>query len=141
MGKTWAVSILRRMGLVKCKGTKAARKLPANFPQQKADFLDKLSDRVDEHDIPKDLIINFDQTGLKIVPVSNWTLATEGSKQVPIVDLEDTRDITTVLASTASGQLLPPQLFYAGKTTKCHTKFDFADNWDISHTSNHWSND
>jgi hypothetical protein len=141
IGKPWAASFLKRMGLVKRKGTKAARKVPANFQEQKAEFLGKVADRVEEHTIPKELVINFDQTGLKIVPVSNWTLAAEGSKQVPIVGIEDKREITALLGSTAAGQLIPPQLLYPGKTNQCHPKYEFPDNWDIHHTPNHWSNE
>ncbi len=33
-------------------------------------------------EIPDDLIINWDHTGLNYVPVSKWTMAKEGSKRV-----------------------------------------------------------
>jgi hypothetical protein len=36
----------------------------------------------------------------------------EGSKQVKMVGLIDKRQITTLLACTKSGKLLPPQLIY-----------------------------
>jgi hypothetical protein len=42
------------------------------------------------------------------VPVSNWTLAEEGSKQVAIVGLEDKRLITVVMACAMDGSLVPP---------------------------------
>ena len=38
---------------------------------------------------PLDLIMNFDQTNSKLVPVSDWTLEKEESKQVAIVGKED----------------------------------------------------
>ncbi|CAH1268946.1 Hypp4042 [Branchiostoma lanceolatum] len=41
------------------------------------------------HDIPDEMILNWDQTGVNIVPVGSWTLKEEGSKQVPITGLED----------------------------------------------------
>ena len=37
--KTWAKSLLNRIGWVKRKGTKAARKVPANLEEIKEDFL------------------------------------------------------------------------------------------------------
>ena len=70
------------MGYVKRKGTKAARKLPTDFNEQKNHFLRILKEKITENKIPAELVINFDQTGLKIVPVSNWTLALEGSKHM-----------------------------------------------------------
>ncbi|XP_019635712.1 PREDICTED: uncharacterized protein LOC109478537 [Branchiostoma belcheri] len=48
--------------------------------------------------------------------------------------------ITMLLTITLAGQLLPPQLLYQGKTTGCHPKFDFPEEWDIHHSESHWSN-
>lgn len=73
------------------KGTKAARKVPTDFDMQIMDFLAELQKTVTEHSIPDDLIINFDHTGINIVPVGNYTLEACGSKQVPIIGLEDKR--------------------------------------------------
>lgn len=42
-------------------------------------ILDNISDKDEGPDILNELIINFGQTGLTFVPVSNWTLAPEGS--------------------------------------------------------------
>lgn len=55
-----------------------------------------------EYDIPSDLIINWDHAGLNIVPVSNWTMASEGSKRVEIAGLGDKRQITAVFSGTLS---------------------------------------
>lgn len=63
-----------------------------------------------------------------------------GAKQVPLTGLDDKRQITAVLACTLSGDLLPMQVIYAGKTPKCHPDFQFPASWDITHTHNHWSN-
>ena len=87
------------------------------------------------------LLFNWDQTGVKLVPVSSWTMAQGGSKQVPVVGVEDKREITLVLAITASGTLLPPQMIYQGKTPGCHTKVTFLGKWHITHSENHWSNE
>lgn len=46
--------------------------------------------------LKNELIINFDQTGLKYVPVSDWTMEKEGSKKVPITGLRDKCHITAV---------------------------------------------
>ena len=32
--------------------------------------------------IPPELVINWDQTGINIVPVSQWTMDVEGAKRV-----------------------------------------------------------
>lgn len=45
-------------------------------------------------EIPKDLILNWDHTGLKIVPTSSCTMEEKGRKHVEIVALDDKRQIT-----------------------------------------------
>jgi len=47
----------------------------------------------------------------------------EGSKRVKITALDDKLQITLALGVTKNGRYLPPQLIYAGKTSKCHSKF------------------
>nr|XP_006815662.1 PREDICTED: F-box only protein 47-like [Saccoglossus kowalevskii] len=86
------------MGYVKRKGTKDARKLPGNFDEFKESFLECITNAVSQEAIPSELVINFDQTGLHIVPVSSWTLAKDGERQVPIICLKDEREITAVFA-------------------------------------------
>jgi hypothetical protein len=139
LGKKWADSILSRMNLVKRKATKAARKLPNDFAEIKLAFLKRVSDCVHEHKIPPELIVNWDQTGAKYVPTSEWTLAEEGSRQVDIIRKEDKREMTVLLTCTMAGSLLPPHLIYAGKTNKCHPKITFPSGWDIYHSESHWS--
>ena len=78
----WSQSLMHRMGYVKRKGTQAAHKLPDDFPAQKRNFLQMITNSVNTHGIPAELVINFDQTGVAIVPVSNWTLNKAGAKQV-----------------------------------------------------------
>ena len=46
LGKKWADSILSRMNFVKRKATKAAHKLPMDFPEITLAFLKRVSDCV-----------------------------------------------------------------------------------------------
>ena len=92
-------------------------------------------------EIPSDLIINWDHTGIHYVPVSNWTLAEEGSKRVEIAGADDKRQITAVFAGTKSGKFLPPQIIYAGKAKKCLPSVKFPNNRHVTHTENHWANE
>ncbi|VDI50083.1 Hypothetical predicted protein [Mytilus galloprovincialis] len=123
-----AIVIATARGLVKHKnptllseadsGTSSERvpKQPENYQltlsTKKSEFHRIINETVTKYQVPPQLIFNFDQTGLKIVPVSNWTLEMEGSKQVDIIGLEDKREITGLLGSTSDGCLLPPQILY-----------------------------
>ena len=78
---------------VKNKATKAARKIPDDFPEVKHAFLQRVKSEVETWNIPHALIINWDQTESKLVPVSEWTMEREGTKQVPIIGQEDKREV------------------------------------------------
>jgi len=40
-------------------------------------------------EVPLELVVNWDQTGLKYVPVSDWTMVEKGSKRVKIDGKDD----------------------------------------------------
>ena len=74
------------------KGTTAAQKLPIDWQQQADLFVLRLAYMVKMFDVPKALVINFDQTGMKLVPTgSGYTYHLKGAKDVPIVGAEDKR--------------------------------------------------
>ena len=92
---------MNRMELVKRKSTTSKKVLRVeNFENEKSKLLNKIQNRVAEYGIPPFLIINRDQTGLHIVPVSQWTMAKERSKRVEIVGSEGKCQITGVLLFT-----------------------------------------
>ena len=139
LGRPWAESVLRRLDFVRRKATKAAKKVPDNFAEIRQRFAARVANAVKEHSIPPELVINMDETGLPIVPVSDWSLDEKGTKQVPLTGLDDKRQITAVLACTATGRLLSPQLLYQGTTTRCHPKATFPETWDVWHSESHRS--
>ena len=139
LSKAWAVSLMKRMGLVKRKGTKGVKHLPDDFSSIKSEYVQRVDSVVKQHNIPDSLIINWDQTGSNYVPVNPWTMEEKGSKQVPIAQLDDKRQMTVLLACNKAGEMLPPQLIYQGKTDLCHPSYTFPEGWDVTHTDNHWS--
>ena len=67
-------------------------------------------------------------------------MAEVGSKRVEVAALSDKRQVTSTLAITMSGEFLPPQILYQGKTQRCHPAYAFPEGYDIWHTNNHWAN-
>ena len=65
----------------------------------------------------------------------------KGSKQVEIVGMSDKRQITAIFCGALSGDFLPPQLIYQGKTTACLPRYNFPNDWHVTYTPNHWSNE
>ena len=55
---------------------------------------------VEIEDIPADLIINWDRTGINIVPDCYWTMEENGAKCVDCVGLDDKQQITAVICAT-----------------------------------------
>ena len=79
--------------------------------------------------IPSELIVNFDQTGISYVPASSEK---EGATQVEVAGKDDKRQITLVLAGSVSGEFLPPQVIYEGKTKCCLPPFQFPYTWNYN---------
>ena len=67
--------------------TQAARKRPANFDQLKTGYLQGIAKLIKDNNIPDELVLNLDQTGLKMVPTSTWTMKESGVSQVSIYTL------------------------------------------------------
>ncbi len=123
--KFWAQSLLHRMGYVKRRASTKSKVLVSEFDILKNQFLFDIKSIVDIEEIPPELIINWDHTGLDYVPVSSWTMAKEGSKRVEIAGIDDKRQITAVFAGTLASEFLPPQLIYKGKTPRCLPNVEF----------------
>ena len=139
---SWAYSLLKRMGYVQRKAsTKSKVSLSKmEFEVVKKAYLNKIKAAVVDGKIPPELIINFDQSGVNIVPSSQWTQAEKGSTRVEVSGYDDKRQITITVAGTLSGEFLPFQILYTGKTERCHPLSPFPNGFDVWHTPNHWAN-
>ncbi len=85
INKHWGNFFLARLGYVKRRGNTKSKVSVEKFELLKSQFLFDIKSITAMEDIPEDLIINRDHTGLNYVPVSNWTMAEEGSKRMDIV--------------------------------------------------------
>ena len=73
--KSWAKSLLKRMNMVKRKGTTSKKTFVVeNVMQEKDKYLKSIESKVEMYKIPSELVINRDQIGINIVPVSQWKL-------------------------------------------------------------------
>ena len=81
INRPWAQSLLERMGYVKRKATTSKSKYSlADFEQVKKQFLKEVTETVLMEEIPPELVLNWDQTGINIVPASLWTMDQQGKK-------------------------------------------------------------
>ena len=140
ISKTLALSLLNCMDFVKRKGSTSTKIITKDFEKARDDFLLRIKETVADHSMPSFLIVNSDETGLKLIPQS-WTMEKEGAKRVAIKDLDDKREVTAFLSITTSGVYLPPQVLYKRNTERCHPVYTFPAGWDIWHSASNWSNE
>jgi len=112
-----------------------------NIEDIRREFLAEIVEAVELDDVPPELIFNWDQTAILLVPSAQWTMDKKGRKRVPIAGHNDKRQVTAVMCGSLTGEVLPIQMIYEGKTKRCHPTFDFPRDWLISHSPNHWSNE
>lgn len=63
------------MGYIKRKAsTKTGKLSNEEFECRRRKFLLEISEMVRAHGIPDELVLNWDQTGLNLVPYGNWIL-------------------------------------------------------------------
>ena len=112
-----------------------------NYEELKQQFLLHIRAVVEMEEIPPQLVFNWDQTGISVVPGSAWTMDLKGSKRVEIVGIDDKGQFTAVFCGSLDGDILPLQVIYQGKTTASLPHFNFPSNWHVTCTANHWSNE
>ena len=110
LSRQWAYHLLDRMKFVRRKATTSKSKhTPIDFAKLKEAFLDDVRAVVNMEEIPAELILNWDQTGIHLVPASAWTMDQVGSKRVEIMGVNDKHQITAVSVA------LSPATFYQSK--------------------------
>ena len=76
----WAKSLLYRMHFVKRRGSTTTKQLVDDFEAIKMQFLADLVTVTLLQEIPDDLVLNWDHTGINVVPGSAWTLDQKGKQ-------------------------------------------------------------
>jgi hypothetical protein len=99
------------------RSTKAAQKLPANYKILLDDAFLREAYVIRDYAIPAALRVNTDQTQLVYSQGSDSTWNERGAKQVATVGQEEKRAFTLVPSISASGELLPMQAIFTGRTT------------------------
>ena len=90
-------------------------------------------------DIPGELILNWDQTGIKMTPMNSWIMEQERVQRVEMIGLSDKRQIIAVFCGSILDDFLPIQLIYKRKTPRCRPHFEFTSEWHITPSPKHWS--
>ena len=139
--ETWAQSLLKHMGFVRRAKTPAKVEVPDGARKEiEYQFLHQVVSLIERHNIPDELVINFDQTPTKLVPVGRMTMAKRNSTDLVLAGAADKRSITATFAVTLSGKFLPMQLIYGGKSNQSLPKYKFPASFSLSVNPTHYSN-
>ena len=105
-------------------------------------FLGDINKAINEHKIPPELVLNADQTPYSYVSVGIMTMAPGNSSSVPIKGLTDKRSIPFTFVISLSGNFLPMQIIYQGKTIASQPRnFQFPKGFLVSQNPKHYSNE
>ena len=126
--KTWAVSLMKRVGLRKSRGSKDAGNASTSS-EDDTSCIGQILKAISTHSIPLELVIGWEQFDLPLVP-DGYSGGNEGD------DLgggSGTRSIVGVIGATMSGSILPFQLVYDGDSEDCRPSFSFPSDFSIFH--------
>ena len=92
------------MGYIKRKVTTKARVAftQSEFEVAKRRYLNRIKKAVTRGKIPPELVINWDQTGVNVVPSSQWTQEERGSSRVEVAGAGDECHITVTVGQNSS---------------------------------------
>lgn len=99
LSTSWVRSLLQGMNFIQRKATTSkSRHTSADFIQLKTAFLNDIVTVVTctIEETPPELALNWDQTGIKLVLCSSWTMEHHGQRRVEIMGMDDKRLITAV---------------------------------------------
>ena len=126
---SWAQGLFCWMGFSRRQKFSVKVDIPATARKEiEYLFLYEIVLRVEQYAIADLLIINFDQTPLKLVQCANSTLVKKKPKK------------TRTFAITLAGEFLPIQLSYGGKTTQRLPRYQFPEVFSLSVNEKHLSN-
>ena len=83
-----------------------------DFDRLKEEFLNDVVATVEIEEIPPELILNWDQAGIRSVPSNTWTMDQQGVNRVEIGGSGDKRLITAVYCGSLVGDFLPVQVTF-----------------------------
>ena len=109
LNSIWTKCLHQRINFVKRKATTSAKVEPSHFKKLKEQFFLDIKTVVDMEDVPSDLILNWDHTGINVVPGSQWMMEAKGSKRVEAAGINNKWQTTAVFCAALNGELLPLQ--------------------------------
>lgn len=125
-GVEYVRTLMKSAGFRWRKPFKDTRKLPQNALQMVRTMALRIAYFVKVYDIPKELVQNWDQSGIMWVQRKGggwFTGESISTGQIGAQNEGDKRQFTVTFGNTACGRFLKPQLIFAGKTVSSLPQF------------------
>ena len=136
LNRSWSQSLLKCTNFVQRRAITARIEYSnQNYTEAKRSFLQDVVTVVTMEEVPSELVLNWDQTGIKLVPASSWTMERQGAPRVEMIGENAKRQATAVFCGRLIGDFRPIQVIYKG----CHLSHSFPPTWSITHLPEHWS--
>lgn len=141
-GTSWANRFYNRWKLRRRAVTTKMREQPDDLAEKRETFTRIATAILRESNVPAELVINCDETGILFISRANYTYALQGAKRVRAIGVgKEKPQYTATLAVTESGNVLSTQLIFKGKTNAAHPGGKDAvppDGIYFDHTESHW---
>ena len=120
--------------------TKMRLAVPADYDQKLEKYLEVGAQIFSQNDIPPDLVVNGDETSVNLVGKSKFTFAQQGARKVRAIGIgdNDKAAVTATLCISATGDVLPAQIIWPGKTNRTHPRGNPPEGVFWDHTESHW---
>ena len=129
--RSWVQSLYQRMTFSRRTVT------PSLWAEARSQFPREITDKVLQHNIPDELIINVDQTASTFVATDNTTMPAKGEKDISRAGETDKKAITVTLCDSLDGCMLPFQLICTGKAGRSLSNFTFPDGFCLAFNQKH----
>ena len=138
---SWAQNLFKSVTFKRGTATISKFEIPEGAKKEaELLFLHLIVQKTKKISIPEFLIMNFEQTPSKFVPVLSSTLAECNIRQVVIKGIDDKQAKTGTFAFTLDDQFLGMQLIYGGKTTQSLPRYEFLVEFSLNVNQKHYGN-
>ena len=140
--RSWIQSLYQRIKFPRLAVTTLRPVISSSlWDELRSQYLDKITAKVLQHNIPDGPIININQMELKFVAINNITMTVKWEKHILRARATDKRAITVTPCEFLDGCMLPFQVIYTREMETSLPDSIFYDGFPLTFNQKHWSNE
>ena len=140
--RSWVQSLYQRIKFPRLAVTTLRPVISSSlWDELRSQYLDEITAKVLQHNIPDEPIININQMELKFVAINNITMTVKWEKHILRARATDKRAITVTPCEFLDGCMLPFRVIYTRKMEISLPDSTFPDGFPLAFNQKHWSNE